>query len=322
MKKCISCQQEIDDGAVFCPLCGAKQDAEMAKLTFPVTERAFCRIFRPSFFGGLQINRDTMYGFMNGFLSLTREMTGDEITAVNHAFDTLLNNASDEYSLSDERKKYEASYGKYAIDGAKRIQIESEKFRYNFVSDTIFHTMEQFYKTSRGVGTKHYGNVWLFSLLSALDGNYSDEKLMFFRRMKNLFPVTREQFLESIAPSEGRYNSNDDMNSIFGLFRLISGMEAVSEINLGYNGSISYKTDSGESGETSVENLKGQIPEDFDFYALVEKKTKALCETEYEILQLESSEGKYDDIADKIAELARKERELTAFLPGFVYQKF
>lgn len=314
MKKCISCQQEIDDGSAFCPLCGARQDAEVAKLTFPVTERAFCRIFRPSFFGGLQISTGTLYGFMNGFLNLTRAMTDDEVVAVNRGFYTLLNSATREYSLSTER-------GTYNFDDDKRVKVESEKFRYNFVSDDIFHTMEQFYKTSGGVGTKHYGNVWLFSLLSALDGNYSDEKLMFFRRMKNLFPVTRKQFLESVVPSKRNYNS-DDMNSIFGLFRLIHGMEAVSEINLNYNGIINYKTESGEDDNTSADDLKKQVPEDFDFYDLVEKKTKALCGLEYEILQLESSEGKYADIAGKIAELSRKERELTGDLPGFVYQKF
>lgn len=316
MKKCISCQQEIDDGAVFCPLCGTKQDAEAAKQTFPITERSFCRIFRPSFFGGLQINRDTMYKFMTGFLSLTRAMTDDEVTAVNHAFDTLLNNASKEYNLGEKKPQY-------ALDGEKRSQVESEKFRYNFVSDSIFHTMEQYYKSSGSIGVKHYGNVWLFSMLSALDGNYSDEKLMLFRRIKNLFPVTREQFLESIVPSNTRYN---DEHSFLELFKLIPGMEKVKPETIhfkDYYGNITFKYDNGEETSTSIDKLKEQIvSDDFDFYELVEKKTKALCELEYEILQLESSEGKYADIADKIAELARKERELTNSLPGFVYQKF
>ena len=52
------------------------------------------------------------------------------------------------------------------------------------------------------------------------------------------------------------------------------------------------------------------------------EKIKALCEAEYQILTLEDSEGKYSEIADKIAEFSRSERELTNDLAGFSYMKF
>lgn len=49
MKKCISCNQDIEDGAAFCPFCGKPQEGE-AKKQFSITQRAFLRLFRPSFF--------------------------------------------------------------------------------------------------------------------------------------------------------------------------------------------------------------------------------------------------------------------------------
>ena len=40
MKKCISCNQDIEDGAAFCPFCGKPQEGE-AKKQFSITQRAF-----------------------------------------------------------------------------------------------------------------------------------------------------------------------------------------------------------------------------------------------------------------------------------------
>ena len=89
MKQCGSCHQEIDGTAMFCPLCGAKQDSA-AKKRYPITERAFCRVFRPSFFGGaraLGIKADDLLSFMLDFLSLERQVDDDEIAELNHALD-------------------------------------------------------------------------------------------------------------------------------------------------------------------------------------------------------------------------------------------
>ena len=203
MKKCISCGQEIDDGAVFCNYCGTKQEGE-AKKQFAITSRAFCRIFRPSFFGGFQASKDTLLKFIAGFLSLSRELSENETAEINRAFDTLLNNASKEYQLSESRAKY-------ALSEEHFVKVDSEKFRYNFVSDSLIRTVEQYYKSSGAVGTKHFGNVWLFALLCALDGNYSDEKQMFFARLKNLYPVSRDAFLNAIAPKKNCYNDSEDL---------------------------------------------------------------------------------------------------------------
>lgn len=71
-----------------------------------------------------------------------------------------------------------------------------------------------------------------------------------------------------------------------------------------------------------MNELKEKIPEDFDFYALVEEKTKALCEFEHQIQALENSDGNYAEITDKISELTRQEHDLLDILPGFSYQKF
>ena len=315
MKKCISCGQEIDDGAVFCNYCGTKQEGE-AKKQFAITSRAFCRIFRPSFFGGFQASKDTLLKFIAGFLSLSRELSENETAEINRAFDMLLNNASEEYQLSESR-------GKYALSEGHFVKVDSEKFRYNFVSDSLIRTVEQYYKSSGVVGTKHFGNVWLFALLCALDGNYSDEKQMFFARLKNLYPVSRDAFLNAIAPRKNGYDNAADLgNTVKRLLGYIPGMEKakIFEQNY-YYGSFYFELD-GNKTEITVDELKKLFPTDFDFYGIVEEKIKALCEAEYQILTLEDSEGKYSEIADKIAELSRSERELTNDLAGFSYMKF
>ena len=315
MKKCISCNQDIEDGAAFCPFCGKPQEGE-AKKQFSITQRAFCRVFRPSFFGGYQTSSDSLLRFTEEFLSLSRALTETEVAEINRGFETLLNSAATEYNLSDESKT------NYALTDENFVSVDSEKFRYNFVSDAIIRRLEQYYKSSGAVGTKHFGNVWLFALLCALDGNFSDDKQMFFARIKNLFPVSRDDFLKAIAPNNKRYDSEQDL---LGIARQLlwfneKFMGKISVTNY-YTGDIAFEKD-GKKIESNIEELKGQFPADFDFYGVVEEKIKALCEIEYQILTLEASEGKYSDIADKIAELARQERELTNDLAGFTYQKF
>ena len=59
MKKCISCNQDIEDGAAFCPLCGKPHEGE-ARKKLSITERAFLRLFRPSFFGGYQASTESL----------------------------------------------------------------------------------------------------------------------------------------------------------------------------------------------------------------------------------------------------------------------
>ena len=89
-----------------------------------------------------------------------------------------------------------------------------------------------------------------------------------------------------------------------------------------YNSKARLKLKNGKTEELSLNDLKKEFPPEFDFYALVEERTKALCDLEYKIQELEHSEGKYSEIANKIEELARQERSLTEKLPGFTYEKF
>ena len=158
MKKCSSCQQEIDDAAMFCPLCGAKQGAAEKK-RYPISERAFCRVFRPSFFGGasaLGIKADNLLAFMLDFLSLERQVDDDEISELNHALDRLLNDAANEYALTNDQE-----HGKYAFAGENRETIEIEKFRQNFISDKTFHNLDAHYrKIGKAINGKHFAYVW------------------------------------------------------------------------------------------------------------------------------------------------------------------
>lgn len=324
MKKCSSCQQEIDDAAMFCPLCGAKQGAAEKK-RYPISERAFCRVFRPSFFGGasaLGIKADNLLAFMLDFLSLERQVDDDEISELNHALDRLLNDAANEYALTNDQE-----HGKYAFAGENRETIENEKFRQNFISDKTFHNLDAHYrKIGKAINGKHFAYVWLFALAASLDGNYSDDKLQFFCRLKKLFPVSREQFIESFVPEGARYDDDQEKSSLggfFGLVRMAAGEELALIENVDRDGEIEYRQgNNGVTEKITAVDLKAKFPEKFDFYGIVEEKIKALCELEYQIQELEHSEGQYAAIADKIAAAARKERELTAMLPGFVYQKF
>lgn len=315
MKKCISCNQDIEDGAAFCPFCGKPQEGE-AKKQFSITQRAFLRLFRPSFFGGYQASTESLLMFTAEFLSLSRALTETEVAEINRGFETLLNSAATEYNLSDESKT------NYALTDENFVSVDSEKFRYNFVSDAIIRRLEQYYKSSGAVGTKHFGNVWLFALLCALDGNFSDDKQMFFARIKNMYPVSCSDFLKVVATEYNRYDSEQKVSGIAQqLLWFSERFMGKIKVTNSYRGEIVFEKD-GKTIESSIEKLKELFPADFDFYDVVEEKIKALCEIEYQILTLEASEGKYSEIADKIAELARQERELTNDLAGFTYQKF
>lgn len=360
MKKCISCQKEIEDGAVFCPHCGAKQDGEnqeSAKKNFPINERAFCRVFRPSFFGGYQLENKTLYKFIANFLSLSSVLSKNEISEINHAFDTLLNNASKEYffvsDLSTEEleclnEKYRTKNKKYELSEDDILKVDDEDFRYDFLSDEIFDSMKTSYNSDL---KKHFSNVWLFCLLAMLNGNYSSDKFKFFKRIKNLFSITREDIVKCFIPNPQNLR-NTSVKSFLGIFgnsyyygsnteretirnTTINGILSVLKFNPAAKkvNKVEYKTkdetlffiytnESGEKVEISENNLIDLIPEDFDFYATVENKIKEVCKIEYQIQTLEQTEGKYAEIADKIAELARQERTLLDVLPGFNYQKF
>ena len=315
MKKCISCNQDIEDGAAFCPSCGTPQEGE-AKKQFSITQRAFLRLFRPSFFGGYQASTESLLMFTAEFLSLSRALTETEVAEINRGFETLLNSAATEYNLSDESKT------NYALTDENFVSVDSEKFRYNFVSDAIIRRLEQYYKSSGAVGTKHFGNVWLFALLCALDGNFSDDKQMFFARIKNMYPVSCSDFLKVVATEYNRYDSEQKVSGIAQqLLWFNERFMGKIKVTNSYSGEIVFEKD-GKTIESSIEKVKELFPANFDFYGVVEEKIKALCEIEYQILTLEASEGKYSEIADKIAELARQERELTNDLAGFTYQKF
>lgn len=307
MKNCIQCGQEIGDESVFCPNCRAKQDAEARKI-YPISERAFVRLFRPSFFGGLSGLGMYQGSFLDTaeFLSLSRELSGDERQALQRGLDLLLNNAGEEYAIGERNK---------AEFGDVFPKIENEKFRFNFVSDAILHRMELF-KSSGSVGTKMFAVLWLFSLLSALDGNYSDEKQMFFARAKNLFPIPCDEFLKALRPNDLR-----DEAELVRFLHFLGHFEKITSFN-NYQEWLTLEDENGVETQTSIDELCEQFPADFDFYAVLEEKTKKLCDLEHQIQELEHSEGAYFEIADKIAALAREERALTQNLSGFTYCKW
>lgn len=210
----------------------------------PSMERVFCRIFRPSFFGGYDINDNILYGFIGNFLSLSRALTEDEIAQINRAFDTLCNNAIEEYELSIDHSNFE-----FSADKITAIDIENEVYRYDFLSDDIFDTMKLYYKSSGALGTKHFSNVWLFALLAAFDGNYSPEKIRFFRRMKKLFPVTPKEFIKSFIPNTNFHNDVKTKSFISYLFKY-SDIKNLLDFEVNYNGNITYMTENGEKNST------------------------------------------------------------------------
>ncbi len=291
--ECISCKKEIADGSDFCPECGAPQSV---KKMFPITERAFCRIFRPSFFGGLQLNKtDNLYYLMLNFLNLSRPLSEQEISNINRGFDILLNNASEEYLGFNMQVNF-------VLDANELPKIENEKFRYNFISDSIFNMLNKSYRLIKKTQVEYFGYAWLLALLSALDGDFNDEKEMFFSRMKNLFPISREKYKEIF------FDVSDNIP------------ETVSSLPKFMQISVKMMTQT--SDEEAKKKQAEEIPEDFDFYNIVVEKAKSLCKLESQIQELENSEGKYLEIIDKIAELSSKEYEILDSLPGFVYRKF
>ena len=303
MKKCIKCGHDISDEAAFCPNCGVSQnEGTLQKTSVPITANAFLRIFRPSFFGGLEnrIRTLTTEELLLNFLCLTRNITEEEISEINKAFDILLNNASKEYTLN--------SRPNYKVSEEQRISIEDEKFRYNFISDRLLDTMKKYTSEKQIL----CDIIWFFALLAALDGQYSDEKVMFFSRIKNLFPVPREDFLAHIEQSASTIPKIQTdglvLPSMHLFFSNVLGSEVLKEKN--------YASDD------PVSTMVNDIPEDFDFYDCVGETIKKLCTLESDIQKLEQSEGKYAEIRNRIEKLTAEEREQTTILPGFVYNKF
>ena len=295
MKNCISCSQAINDESVFCPLCGTPQQPEaVQKAGNPITARAFLRIFRPSFFGSferMKVKAETRDKLIINFLCLSHDITDDEITELNTAFDMLLNHPQAEYSLSSESKS------NYTLTNKAKIIIENEKFRYSFTSDFLLDIIKNWfnYESYDSMET-FFGVIWLLALLSVLDGQYSEEKALLFSRMKNLFPISRKNFLTYFK------NSKMYRSSVIDLYAAFFGISL--------------------ENNNDPNTLVNNIPEDFDFYACVEDTIQKLCVLETNIQQLEQSEGKYADIKAQIEQLAAEERKLTDLLPGFTYQKF
>lgn len=306
MQKCISCKQDINDDAVFCPNCGVSQNRETAPQTaFLIRKESFIRLFRPSFFGGLEntsIQHSETIKLLIDFLSLSRALTDEETDELNAAFDILLNNATNEYTI--KRRPI------YRIASEDNPAIANEKFRYNFISDNLLDQMKQYVAAQKEL----CAIIWLFALLAALDGHYSDEKMMLFSRIKNLFPVSREHFLmhikQSIAVSHTSASYGDALTVFFNL--LISGKlyDSADTMQKTYN------------ADTPIDTMLADIPEDFDFYDCVAGKIQQLCSIEAEIQKLEQSEGNYAEIKKQIAILEVQEREIIAILPGFEYSKF
>lgn len=312
MKNCISCSQSINDEAVFCPLCGTPQQPEaVQKAGNPITAGAFLRIFRPSFFGSfekMKVKADTRDKLIVNFLCLSHDITDDEITELNTAFDIMLNQPQAEYSLSNESK------ATYTLTNKVKIVIENEKFRYSFTSDFLLDLIKKWvnYESYDSMET-FFGVIWLLALLSVLDGQYSEEKALLFSRIKNLFPVSRKLFLmhiKNIAVSHTGASAYGNISGSTGIF---------------LNALLAYLSDTMQktyAADTPVDTMLADIPEDFDFYACVEDTIQKLCVLETNIQQLEQSEGKYADIKAQIEQLAAEERKLTDLLPGFTYQKF
>lgn len=305
MQKCTSCKQDINDDAVFCPNCGVSQNRETAPHTaFPIKKDAFIRLFRPSFFGGLEntsIQHSKKIKLLIDFLSLSRPLADEETNELNAAFDILLNNAKNEYTTKQQTV--------YRITPEDKPAIENEKFRYNFMSDNILDQMKKYTNRQQEL----YAVIWLFALLAALDGHYSDEKMMLFSRIKNLFPVSREHFLmhikKSIVVSRTGASAYGDISG--GIAKFFGSLYAFSDtMQKTYN------------ADTPVDTMLADIPEDFDFYDCVTGKIQQLCTLEAEIQKLEQSDGNYTEIKKQIAILEAQEREIIAILPGFEYSKF
>lgn len=305
MKKCISCKQDINDDAVFCPNCGVSQNRETAPQTaFLIRKESFIRLFRPSFFGGLEntsIQHSETIKLLIDFLSLSRALTDEETDELNAAFDILLNNATNEYTI--KRRPI------YRIASEDNPAIANEKFRYNFISDNLLDQMKQYVAAQKEL----CAIIWLFALLAALDGHYSDEKMMLFSRIKNLFPVSHEHFLmhikQSIVVSRTGASAYGDISG--GIAKFFGSLYAFSD--------TMQKT---YDADTPVDTMLADIPEDFDFYDCVTGKIQQLCTLEAEIQKLEQSDGNYAEIKKQIAILETQEQEIIAILPGFEYSKF
>ena len=299
MKNCISCSQAINDESVFCPLCGTPQQPEaVQKAGNPITAGAFLRIFRPSFFGSferMKVKADVRDKLIVNFLCLSRDITDDEINELNMAFDILLNQPQAEYALI--RMENDGANVSYVLSNKAKITIENEKFRYNFISDHLLDII----KKEKTPLENFFAIIWLLALVSVLDGQYSEEKEMLFSRIKNLFPISREDLLR-------HQEKNKNAHSIYGRFFAVAR-----------SASFAYE----DEVVDDFENIQStDIPEDFDFYACVEYTIQKLCALETNIQQLEQSEGKYADIKAQIEQLATEELKLTDLLPGFTYLKF
>lgn len=230
--------------------------------------------------------------------------------------------------------------------------FDDEELRYSFASDKILSKMQDElkgeYDNKVEISSKFFAIIWIFSLLSCCNAIFSKENKTFFKRLKMLFPVSRDQFIKSIENSyklaicshfksqavtmEALY-----LNTISAKIKFINSFITFLEgetLDFSLLKSIDYESYSNtlkyrqknktedEYEEEKIIKLDTAISDDFDFYQCVENKIKALCECEKQIQELEASEGKYSEIKEQITQLMDKEKTLLDTLTGFVYSNF
>ena len=223
----------------------------------------------------------------------------------------MLNRPQAEYALI--RSEDDEANVSYVLSNKAKITIENEKFRYNFISDHLLDIMKNWFSDKLYDSIETFvWVIWLLALLSVLDGQYSGEKSMLFSRIKNLFSISREYFLQD---QEKKNASVQLCSALLSSARIARTLSSLSH----FGASIADNKQALDSSE-DIQTIN--IPEDFDFYACVEDTIQKLCVLETNIQQLEQSEGKYADIKAQIEQLAAEERKLTDLLPGFTYQKF
>ena len=342
MKKCIKCGLEIDDESLFCPHCGERQIQAQLK---QFNASAFLRLFRPSFYGGLKrigVTNDQLLSYMFYFLNLTKTLSDDEIKEINKSFYKCLNFTATEFLVPIDYNV--ETEGVYVLAKDNYDVFPDEEIRYNFVSDKIFQKLQEDF--NKEISPQFIAIVWIFSLLSACDTNLNSEQKLFFKRLKMLFPVSREQFISSISKSynltiesgvNGYFPDLDNaiskfrnqissrinfINSFISSFEIESfDFEEVRDIAYSTyrNTLMIYWNNDKDDVEVSLDSV---LSDDFDFYQCVENKIKALCECEKQIQELEASEGKYSEIKEQITQLMDKEKTLLDTLTGFVYFNF
>lgn len=352
MKKCIKCELDINDDSIYCPHCGHKQNQEQQK---PFNSAAFLRLFRPSFYGGLRrmgITNEQLTFYMFYFLNFTKKLSDDEIKEINRSFYKCLSTTSEEFLVVMGPYNTDHFLNSYYLKKENYESFDDEELRYSFASDKILSKMQDELKGENDnkveISSKFFAIIWIFSLLSCCNAIFSKENKTFLKRLKMLFPVSRDQFIKSIEnsnnlatlsyfSSEARTMELRYLDTISAKIKFINSFITLLDgetLDLGLLKSINYESNSNtlkytqknttedEYEEEKIIELDKAISDDFDFYQCVENKIKALCECEKQIQELEASEGKYSEIKEQITQLMDKEKTLLDTLTGFVYFNF